>query len=192
MLSLGMETTSTAIVVATKAGPLTLDLVRIKQAEARAIEVASVTPTKAPELLATFNQAYLDASNAFSRLRYERDCAEAKVNQIKAEILLDKIPGILKAKGVSSSADVRQAIIELDAGYQEALDNLSQLEAMVEFVKGKMKFLENAFTSVKKIMDTKNWPMEYKGSADERSGFVDEALGVGDRQTSRPMFGNPK
>src|SRR6266545_4091737 len=116
-------------VVPSNAGAeLQIPLQRILTAERRAEEIAMITPGKAPELLTVFNRAYLDASDAFSKLRYERDRAEDERSKIKAEILLDKVPDLLKAKGIGSSADVRQAIIDLDPGYQAASERVSFIE----------------------------------------------------------------
>lgn len=169
-------------------GLMKLELRKILSAEARAEEIAVVTPQKAPELLALFNRAYLDASNFFARTKLEQARAEDELAQIRAEILIDKIPGILKEKKLSSSADVRQALIDSDPDYQDAKDRLARLDATVEYMKGKMKFLENAYSSVKKIMDTGNWNMEMRGGRSQLSGEVSGSAPVG--STSR--FGQPR
>lgn len=134
-----------------------IKLTRVLTAEARGEEIACVTPAKAPELLMTFNRAYLDASEAHSRLKYEETRAETAVALIRSTILLEKIPKILEEKKLSSSADVRQAIIDADPEFREAQERLDLIQAMIEYVKGKAKFLENCYTAVKKIMDTGNW-----------------------------------
>jgi hypothetical protein len=135
--------------------------------------------------MSVFNRGYLDASNLFARAKLEQARAEDSVNQIRANLLIDKVPGLLKEKGISSSVDMRQALVEADPEYQEARERLAQLDAMVEYLKGKMKFLENAYTSVKKIMDTGNWQMQLKGVKSELSGGSSNAP-IGTR------FGNPR
>lgn len=149
---------------------ISFSMKKVLIAEQRAEEIAICTPSKAPELLATFNRGYLDAANIHAKLKLEQARAEAEAAEIKAEILLDKAPAIVKAKGLTSSVDIRQAIVDSDPEYQEARDRLDMLNASVEYVKGKMKFLENAYTSVKKIMDTENWNMVLSGGKSQLSG----------------------
>ncbi len=178
------------VVPSSSGAELSIPLQRILVAEHRAEEISFITPGKAPELLTIFNRAYLDASDAYSKLRYERDRAEDEVAKIKAEILLDRVPDILKAKNIASSADVRQAIIDSDPDYRNARERVSFIEASLEYVKGKMKFLENSYTSIKKIMDTNNWGMQYKGTSKQLDGMLDETAPVGGQVKNN--FGNPK
>lgn len=167
---------------------LVFSMRKVLVAEQRAEEIACVTPHKAPELLATFNRGYLDAANIFAKVKLEQARAEDDVAKIKAAILIDRAPALIKEKGLTSSADIRQALVDADPEYQLAKERLAFLDATVEYVKGKMKFLENAYTSVKKIMDTGNWNMEYAGSKRETNGKVDEEAPIG--TTGR--FGNAK
>lgn len=167
---------------------MTLNLNKILRAEARADEIAIVTPQRAPELLSVFNRGYLDATNLFAKVKLEQARAEDDVAKIKADILLERAVTIIKAKGLTSSADIRQAIVDSDPEYQTAKDRLACLDATVEYFKGKMKFLENAYTSVKKIMDTGNWQMQLQAASKETNGTSDETTEVG--KVSR--FGTPK
>ena len=160
----------------------------IMRAEMRGDEIAFVTPEKAPELLATFNRAYLDASQFFATLKLEQNRAEDAVNKARAVALIDKVPVLIKEKGLTSSADVRQALVEQDADYQAAKERLDMISAMLEYMKGKMKYLENAFTSVKKIMDTGNWSMLYTGKKAQLDGTDDTTKTAGQVQ---PRFGKP-
>lgn len=168
---------------------LQINLQRVLEVEARGDEIAVVTPQRAPELLATFNRAYLDSTEAFSRLKLEQARADDAVNRIKAEILLDRIPGILKEKGIGSSADIRQAIIDADPDYQAAKERVDMIEAMIEYVKGKTKYLENCYTSIKKIMDTGNWNLERRAGGKALDGMLDETAPVGGQARK---FGDPR
>jgi hypothetical protein len=162
---------------------MTLRLGSSYEAEARAPEVAAVTPTKAPELLVTFNKAYLDLGKAYAQLHLQHSRAEDALARRKAVILLDLAPGIAKAKGVASSADIRQAIIDSDTEYQGYKEMVDQLKATIEYIKTKIKFMENNYTAVKKIIGERNWNM----AGDE----VSRQLSQGEVQGSvgRPQFG---
>jgi hypothetical protein len=165
---------------------LTLSMSRILKAEHRGEEIAFVTPGKASELLATFNRAYLDASEFYSRTKLEYMRAEDSLNKIRAEILIDKMPALLAEKKMGSSADIRQAFIEADPTYQDAKEKMDFIGAMLEYLKGKMKYLENCFTSVKKIMDTGNWQMIEQAHRKELNGMDDTSKTAGQTQ---PRFG---
>lgn len=151
--------TATSIVCPSVDGQaVVLDMAQVYAIEARVQEVAFVNHTKAPELLARFNEAWLYVQKHMTTLKYELLRAERAANKIKSVILLDKIPVILKAKGLVSpkspagSEDLRNAILDQDEEYQEALDQTQKLKCVIELLKGKMDGFEMAFTSVKKIL----------------------------------------
>lgn len=135
-----------------KGGTFTLDMTAIQTAESRISEVAFVTPHKAPELLAVFNEVFLELTRYITKVEYEKGIAERTANKIKAVILLDRVPAILKERGLSTSADLRNAVLDLDDDYNMALDKCDQLEAMSRLLKGKLDAIEMAYNSVKKIV----------------------------------------
>lgn len=138
--------------------PLEIDLTNVYRAEGRIPEVAFVTPQKAPELLAVFIDAYASLAKHIVAVDFERSQAERAANKLRAIILLDKVPTILKDKGLTSarspsgSEDLRKAILDSDEEYTSALDKIDQLNALVELIKGKSRSVEMAYTSVKKII----------------------------------------
>src|SRR5438105_4840167 len=111
-----LTTETTLIVPAGNPGTpdLNVDLGGILIAETRQAEVATVTPTKAPELLSTFNASWRDLHQLITRLTAERVKAETEVAKRCATLLLEVVPGELKRRGVASSADTRQAVVMLD------------------------------------------------------------------------------
>jgi hypothetical protein len=161
---------------------LSLSMTRILKAEKRGEEIAFVTPGKASELLATFNRAYLDASEFYARTKLEYNRAEDALNKVRAEILIDKMPDLLREKKIGSSADIRQAFIEADPAYQDAKEKMDFIGAMLEYLRAKSKYLENCFTSVKKIMDTGNWQMIEQAHRKELNGTDDTTKTAGQSQ----------
>lgn len=164
---------------------------KVLLAESRAEEIGALTPGKSGELMKTLNRGYLDAANIYAKLRYEKARAEQDLAFVKAEALTERVPVIIKAKSLASSADVRTALVEADEQYQDAQDRLAYIEAAMEYVKAKMKFLENAYTAVKKIMDTGNWNMALSAGRAELDGTDDEEAAVG-MLSKRGSFGDPK
>lgn len=151
--------------------PILIDIKAISGIENRIHEVAVITPHKAPELLAAFNIGYLMLHQNITTLERERLLGERRANRIKAVILLDKVPNILKEKGLTNarspggSEDLRNAILAADDEYQEAVDVVEQITCVMELLKGKMKSIEMAYTSVKKILGESNTTMLNRLSA---------------------------
>lgn len=139
-------------------GGLVLEMVNVYAAEKRIAEIAFVTPHKAPELLAVFNGVFLELTRCVTQLDYERNQAERVANKVRAIILLDKVPGILKERGLTTakspmgSEDIRTAILDLDDDYNVALERVDQIAAISKILQGKLKAIEMAYTSVKKII----------------------------------------
>ena len=153
-----LQTNTSLVCPVVGRSPEVIDLTVVYEIENRIQEVAFVTAAKAPELLARFNEAYLYVHKHISLLEYELVRAECAADKLRAVILLDKVPQILEAKGLTSgrskagSEDLRNAVLAQDAEYQEALDQAQQIRCIIELLKGKMKGFEMGYTSVKKIL----------------------------------------
>jgi hypothetical protein len=137
--------------------PLCIDLSKVYSIEARIEEVAFVTPTKAPELLARFNEGYLFLHKQICLLEYELVQATREANKIRSIVLLDRVPVILEQKGLggknrAGSEDLRNAILDGDEEYQSARETVEQVSCIIELLKGKLKAFEMAYTSVKKLL----------------------------------------
>lgn len=140
------------------ASPLEFDLTEVNRGLARELEVAAVTAFKAPELLSTFNRAHAQACEIAIQLQREVAAAKSATDRIRAVIILDRAPEVLRTKGLSStknpagSEDLRQAVVDADPEYRTAVDQLDQLKAFYEFVKSKAKSLENSYMSVRRLL----------------------------------------
>ena len=149
--------------------PKVLDLTRVYAIEDRVQEIAYVTPQKAPELLARFNETFLYLHKMVSSLEYVYLEAEGEANRIKSIVLLDRAPEILEKKGLingksrAGSEDLRNAVLAQDEEYQSALDIVAQIQCIIELLRGKLKGIEWAFTSVKKILGEGSYNMRLPG-----------------------------
>jgi hypothetical protein len=158
-----MELTSTALVCPRgdgKGEPITLNLAKILETEARLAELAFITLDKAPELMSAFNKSWLELQRTATVLRYELVKAEDSTRKRRALILLDYAEDLLKARGLKSSADLREAIVESDDVYSETKDRAAFLKAVVALLEGKMAAFENGFTAIKKLMSTIQLPSQ--------------------------------
>lgn len=137
---------------------LDIDLSSIYKAESRLHEVGFITPQKAPELISLFLSAHHDLKKLATDVLYKRLKAKRRADTIRGIILLDKVPGILTARGLASSRsplgseDVRDAILNTDSEYTQSLDTFDALTAVEELLDGKTMTMAMAYSSVKEIM----------------------------------------
>lgn len=137
--------------------PLQLDLGEIIQIETRIQEIAMITPVKAPELMAVFNHAYAELVKMVASVEFELELAKKHANEVKAVVLLDKAPAILKEKGLTTgkspggSEDFRQAVLDCDSDWQRAQEKIIQLKCILTLLEGKQKSIDMAYTAVKKV-----------------------------------------
>lgn len=136
-------------------GPLLINLKAVNAVMARLDEAAFVTTQKAPELLTAYNKAWKELCEHVAVLEYEQRKAENAAARVKAKVMLDKVPEILRERKMESSKspmgseDVRRAIVALDPEYADAVDRCSQIECIVKLLSIKADALRGAYFSVK-------------------------------------------
>ena len=137
-----------------KAGnsPLIIPFREILEAERRQAEVATITKAKAPELLHAFNMSWRILHENVAKLTKEKNDAQKAVDRRKSVILLEIAPKKLKDADLANNDDHRKAVVELDQEFQKLTETLSEIEAVIEYLKGKLRGFENAFTSVKRLV----------------------------------------
>ena len=139
--------------------PIEINLVEIKKLEHRLDEIAFVNLMKAPELLAAFTRIYSDLSDFLASLESEKCKAERDARTRRSIILVDDMPKLLREKGLTTSksptgsADTREAILELDSAYQEALEVVEQIQCVIRFLKDKREAFSMGYHAVKRILE---------------------------------------
>lgn len=128
------------------------DMTVINQAEDRVHEIAVVTPTKAPELMALFSRACFTLSRHLASMYLGYQNAKKATANRKAVMIIDVIPTKIAEKKLSQNDATRQAFLDLDSEYSEALDKENQFEAAVMLVKRKIEDMEGALNAVKKVL----------------------------------------
>jgi len=133
--------------------PLQLDLVKVAHAKGRLHEVEGVNMAKAPELLATYNDCWLDLSKAVALLTSEKLKAEDAVRRARAMAVLSYTDEHVKSKGFAkSSADLRESMVELDDGVCSSRDRLLNIKLVLDYLNDLRQGFENAYTAVKKLI----------------------------------------
>lgn len=170
--------------------PIEVDFGALAKIEARIQEVASVTPQKAPELLATFNRAALDMDRLSHQLELEYQLSVRDAERIRGEVILDRAPTILKQKGLTTdrnpagSEDLRNAVLANDKEYLEAMDRSDFIRAMQKIIRGKYDAFERAFRSVRTMVGEATFSFSNRNlSGDTGDAEVGESL--------KSRFGTP-
>ncbi len=166
--------------------PITMDLEEVLRAEGRIVEVALVTPMKAPELLATFNIAFLNCSKFIALLEAEHVLARREADKVRSVVILDRVPRVLAernlttAKNPAGSEDLRRAVLDGDAEYGEAMNRVDEISRWLDLMKGKQKGIEMAYTSVKKILGENafNFAARINGGS-EGNSTAGQVAGIG-------------
>lgn len=139
-------------------GFIELKMSDIYRAMDRIEEISIVNDHKAPELISCFVRAYTSLTDHLSQVSAEVVKAKNALSTRTAIVILDEAPRILREKGVASSRspggseDQRNAVLEIDAGFQKARDRLQQLQAFYELLEGKRDSIEKAYMAVRKII----------------------------------------
>jgi len=168
-----------------KSPGLSIDLAPIAAIEARIPEIAFVTPAKAHELLAAFNEGQRELTTLIVKVGLSLHAAEQNADAIKATIMLDKVEGILAAKGITkSSVDLREAVLALDPEYQQARDRVAYVEAVLELLKGKQEGIKRAYFSVQNVFHESGFYARPVGG-----GQIEEGAKVGD--APKPKYSLP-
>jgi hypothetical protein len=135
-----------------------VDLKEIGKAESRIQDVRIANTGNAAELLSCFTLAWKDLHQHVVLLIKEKNDAVRHADRVRARIILDEAPNVLKLKGLLSarspagSEDLREAVLAQSDEYQETLERIDYITAVIELLKGKLNAFDMAFTSVKKIL----------------------------------------
>lgn len=77
--------------------------------------------------------------------------AKAQLEQAESIAYLDRALDYLKAKGIKDTAESRKKYIDIDPDVIKAKDIKAKTEAMVVFLKNKLRSFQDAHNAVKKI-----------------------------------------
>lgn len=154
--------------------PIVIDLDAVSQLEKRLAEVAYVSLSTGPALLAYFNEYYLNISKVIHLLSMELINASTELSRIWGEAYLFRAPRLIESKGLGSKQSPfgtdpqKQAAAEIDQDYLQAVRTEKEIKTWIEYLKEVRSRADHGYQSVKKIMgDTPN-------------------SGVGDRDLGQP------
>jgi len=158
---------------------IAIELGDIARAECRLNDVAIVNQHSAPEMLATFNDCWLKLAKSITILTCERNKAENAHRVAKATAKLNCTDEAIKAKGHSkASADLREAMVELDQEVQATKDRLDEISVLHDMLKCKQQAFYNAYGAIKRLLDNRFLPEGHVGDANRPKPYSAPAPSV--------------
>lgn len=144
--------------------PLKLELGPVFIAEARVHEIAMADKARAKSLFADFIGAYIYTSklHAMCKLHVARAATESRKR--RSVLIIDFMPEMAKAKGLSTSRsptgaeDIREAFLYRDEEFLIIEDGRAALEAAEAMMLGKMLALRDAADAVKQMLSPEDRP----------------------------------
>ena len=133
---------------------LSLDMLGWSSALKRLHEVQNLVPANYSSLEFTMQDAWREAKRNAIQVGDAVKRALQNIEEIKADIILDEIPELLKDRPKSANnADFRKAVLAKNEDYKNALIHLEKLESMLLHFESNMKTMENTSRFMKKQMD---------------------------------------
>jgi hypothetical protein len=133
--------------------PLNLDMREIYRIEGRIQDISTANPATMPDLISDFNRGYAMLGGMVAKVQLELSEAEIALREAKSIALLDKVDKVLSEKGQKSSADLRDAVVQMDQDVKEASRRVSVLEAYLTLLNNKAKSFEMAYHGTKKVSE---------------------------------------
>jgi hypothetical protein len=131
---------------------LEFDMTRVREAEGRFHEIAVVNPQKSLELQARFIEAMSDLTKYLNTIEQEKILADRQIRDIRSRFILDEMANFLKSKNISSSADTREAALEANKEYSDALDKQACIKAFTQLLKNTVADINNAYYSAGNVI----------------------------------------
>lgn len=123
---------------------VSISLTNLKEAERRLIETKTVNPSTYTELEYVMNKSFEEIKKNITKVGYQIVKTENELEKSKASALLDKYPEFLKDKSSKfDNAAVRDAFLARDQEVMEAKERLDSLKALLSFLEGRAKVMEN-------------------------------------------------
>jgi|WetSurMetagenome_2_1015567.scaffolds.fasta_scaffold61147_2 hypothetical protein len=147
---------------------IAIDLLEIAKAELRLQDVAIVNQHTAPELLSSFNDAWLKLNKNVATLTFQKNVADNANTIARATAKLSCTDEAIKARGhFKASADLREAFVELDEAVKATKERMDEIGFVLDVLRGKMQAFFNAYTSVKRLTDGKSLPPPTYGAGNQ-------------------------
>lgn len=164
---MSMSSSPTTLSIAPyRAGGIKLDfeLAPLFTAEHRLFEIAIADKSKAKELFTEYTKAYIYASKLHAMCQLHVAKAAIESRKRRAILVIDYMPEMAKAKGLSTSRsptgaeDIREAFLYRDEEFLRIEEGRASLEAAEQLLFGKMMAFREAADAMKRLLSPDERP----------------------------------
>lgn len=139
-------------------GTFAVETTSLMRMEAKIPDIRQANPLTLPDLIVDFTLAISMAGKTIAQVEQELKEGERELEMCEAIALLERVEPLLKAKGIKSSTDTRQAQISLDKDVIAARERVDILTTTVKYLENMHKAFEMAYYSAKKICEYQSLP----------------------------------
>lgn len=130
-----------------------VDVTDVYKALDRISELQRANESSVAELMMTFNSAMVTTSHVIGIIQLELNYANATYEEERSICMLDRVEKVLIEKGHKSTADMRDAALNVDPVVKKWRERSDMLEVLNTFFNHKYNELREALYSTKKISD---------------------------------------
>lgn len=134
-------------------GSIRIDVNEINRVSNRITEIGRQTPETLPDLIMDFNVAILQLSKAIAMTDMELKDAQAELKEAKSLALLDRTESLLEARKIKSTADSREAVINIDKDVVDQQRRVDILNVTSVYLRDVHHAIKMAYDGSKKICD---------------------------------------
>lgn len=135
---------------------VSLNLYSISKTLRRLGDVAVVNVSTAPELMAALNKAHLDLNELIVVAKHRLTQTQNAALEARSRIIIDEIPGILAQRKLKDCKENRDALLVLHESWRGWQESISEIETVVQYLRDKAKGVENAWNTVRSILNDKS------------------------------------
>ncbi len=135
--------------------PIIIVLKDTKIAEQSVEHIRTANPSTFPDLITIFTSSIVELARATGSLKTGLVKLEHRLEYIRANLLINKVPLLAEQKGIKLTAPVAEALIMLDPEYNALLLLKDEVKNSVEGLEAKYKAINTAYFAIKAVSDMK-------------------------------------
>lgn len=140
-----------------------IDITKIAQFSNKRSELPGLTKMSAPDFLRTMIEAIDMTTTLLSRAIHQNLKAKSALEQAESIAYLENASAYLIQQGIKDSAEARKRYVDLDVKVIAAKDEYARTEALIHFLKGRLKNFQNTHDDAKKIVYDNNGGTQWEG-----------------------------
>jgi len=135
--------------------PIVIVLKDTKVAEQSVDSIRTASPATFPDLITVFTSSIVELTRSTGILKETLVRLEHKLDYMRANLLINKVPLLAEQKGIKLTAPVAEALITLDPEYNALSLIKEEMANTVVGLEAKQKAINTAYFAIKAVADMK-------------------------------------